>query len=221
MPRPRKPKPPEPLDDEIRTELLRYLHRRHRGARSNAATFATMGDVKKGMKHLYVMERRIVSNVAYLVQTRWVEEKTEELTVYREGRPFPVSRALFRISAAGIDRIDGPSAFQRADPMAGINITNVQGVTVIGQGNIVSTRFEGLFRDLDSLGGAIRASDAPDTDKVAYLAEIDTMKSQLAKASPDPGILQRAWQGMKSAATIHGVLGLFDRVRIAMEAILR
>jgi len=220
MGRPRKPKPPEPTDDEIRKALLAFLYDRHKNARSDAGAHATMGDVKKGMKGLGVLERRIVSNLMYLVQTRWVEEKREQFNVYQKGRPVSVPKIRYRISAAGIDRLEGPSAFQQVDRTAGINITNVQGVTVVGQGNIVNARFEALFRDLDALGIAIRAADIPDADKVAYQAEIDTIKSQLAKGNPDKGILQRAWDAVKGAATVQGALALFDRVRSAIEPLL-
>ncbi len=220
MGRPRKPRPPEPKDDELRTAPLRFLYDRHKGARSDAGAYATMGVVKKGTKHLGVKERRIVSNLIYLVQTRWVEEKTEPYTIYQKGRPLPVSRTVYRIAASGVDRFEGPSAFQHVDRTAGINITNVQGVTVVGEGNIVSTRFEGLFRDLDGLGTALRSADIPDADKVAFQAEIDTIKSQLAKGSPDKSILQRAWDGLSGAATVAGAMSLFERVKTALAGLL-
>ncbi len=222
MARPRKPKPPEPTDEEIRNQALRFLYDAHKSARSSEAASPTMGAIKKAMKSLSVKEHRIVSNVLYLVQNRWTEERIEPITVYQRGRPFATKRTTYRITAAGIDRFEGPSTFQRVDRMAGINITNIQGVTVVGQDNIVRVRFESLFRDLDALGAAIRSVDAlPDQEKLAYQADVETIKTQLAKEEPDRGILQRAWEGLKNVAALPGVATILGKVRAAIEPLLR
>lgn len=88
MGRPRKkPRPPELKDDDIRDQILKFLHTTYRKARSAAATYATMGVIKSAMKSLNVMQHRIVSNLTYLVQNRWVEEKEERITIRPRGRP--------------------------------------------------------------------------------------------------------------------------------------
>ncbi len=98
--------------------------------------------------------------------------------------------------------------------MAGINITNIQGVTVVGQDNVVITRFEGLFRSLELLGAEIRAtSELTDREKLSYQAEIETIKSQLMKEKPDRGILQRAWEAPKGISTLAGVAAAFELIR--------
>jgi len=105
--------------------------------------------------------------------------------------------------------------------MAGINITNIQGVTVVGHDNVVRTRFETLFRDLDALGTAIRAMDAlPDQEKLVRQADVETIKSQLAKEEPDKGILQRAWDGLRTVASLPGVQTLLEKVRGAIEPLI-
>src|SRR6266540_1069523 len=215
MGRPKKPKPPQPSDDDIRDQILKFLHAHYKKARSAAGAYATMGVIKSSMKSLNVMQHRIVSNLTYLVQNRWVEEREDRITIRPKGRPFTVPKIRYRISSAGIDRVEGPSAFQQVDRIAGINITNIHGVTVIGRDNVVQTKFEPLFRDLDTLAIQIRAaSGLSDQQKLSYQAEIDTIKSQLMKEQPDRGILRRAWDALKGAATIAGAAALIDRVRL-------
>ncbi len=121
-----------------------------------------MGEVKKGMKGLSVMEKRIVSNLTYLLQNRWVEQEVRQFIVQPGGRSVMTRKVLYRISSAGINRYEGPSAFERTEWMAGINITNVHGVTIIGNDNVVSSQFTELYRNLDLLGSEIRASAALD-----------------------------------------------------------
>src|SRR5439155_12617397 len=125
--RAKKPKPQEPTDDEIREKVLRFLYDTYKSARSADATYATMGEVKKAMKPLGVMEKRIVSNLTYLLQNRWLEQDVRQFIVQPGGRPVMTQQVRYRISNAGVDRYEGPSAFQRAERMTGINITNIQG----------------------------------------------------------------------------------------------
>lgn len=222
MPRPRKPRPPEPTDDEIRERLLRSLYDTYKNARSADAAAMTMGEIKRAMKPLGVKERRIVSNLTYLAQSRWVEEIVDRYPIIRGGRPVSVKSVKYRIGSAGVDRIEGPSSFQRVERMAGINITNIRGVTVIGHDNVVDTRFEQLFRSLDLLGAEIRATEGlSDRDKLSYQAEIETIKSQLMKPDPDRGILHRAWDALKAFATVGSAAAAVDRVRSLIDPILR
>ncbi len=205
-PRAKKPRPPELADDEVRERLLRFLYGHYKGARSADATYTTMGEIKKSMKGLDVMQKRIVSNLTYLLQNRWVEQEVRQFIVQPGGKPVMARKVLYRISSAGVDRYEGPSAFQRTERMAGINITNVHGVTVIGNDNVVNTRFANLYKHLDLLGNEIRASDQlDDREKLSYQAEIETIKSQLMKEQPDPSTLERAWGALKGIATVSGV----------------
>lgn len=92
---------------------------------------------------------------------------------------------------------------------------------MVGRDNVVQTKFEPLFRDLDAVAIQLRAaSDLTDQQKLSYQAEIDTIKSQLMKEQPDRGILQRAWEALKGASTVGGAGALIDRVRSMIEPLL-
>ncbi len=218
--RPKRPRPPEPTDDEIREAVLRFLYDTSKSARSADGTYATMGEIKLAMKILNVMEKRIVSNLTYLLQNRWVEQDVRQFIVQPAGKPVMTRQVRYRISSAGVDRYEGPSVFQRVEKMAGINVTNIQGVTVIGHDNVVSTQFAELYRNLDLLGGEIRATEQlSDREKLSYQAEIETIESQLMKEHPDRSILERAWEALKGVATISGVAAAVDRVHVLLHGL--
>ncbi len=180
-----------------------------------------MGEIKVAMRPLKVKQNRVVTNLLYLVQAGWVDEKRREYIIQAGNRPVQVSNVAYIISNKGIDHYEGPSRFQASNRLQGINITNVQGVTVIGEGNIVDTKFELLSRHLDLLGAEIRASDKlEDRAKLTLQAEIDTIKSQLMKPEPDQGIIAKAWDALKTVATLSGVAAAIDRVRPLIEGLL-
>ncbi|HYT17383.1 MAG TPA: hypothetical protein VEO18_03940 [Thermoplasmata archaeon] len=180
-----------------------------------------MSEMKAVLKQLNVKQHRIVTNLVYLVQAGWIDEKQRQFIIQQGARPVQVASVTYRITNRGIDRFEGPSKFQAADRFQGINITNVQGVTVIGEGNIVDAKFEIVSRNLDLLGAEIRASDKlADREKLTYQAEIETIKSQLMKPKPDQGIIGRAWDSLKAIATLSGVATAIERVRPLIENLL-
>ncbi len=83
--RAKKPKPAEPSDDEIRDRLLRFLYATYKSARSADAIYQTMGEIKKAMKTLKVMEKRIVSNLTYLIQNEWLSKMSDNSLFNPEG----------------------------------------------------------------------------------------------------------------------------------------
>lgn len=44
------------------------------------------------------------------------------------------------------------------------------------------------------------------------MADVDTIQSQLAKPTPNKGIIAAAWESVKAAATIDGCVGLVNKV---------
>jgi hypothetical protein len=59
---------------------------------------------------------------------------------------------------------------------------------------------------------AITTADVPDVDKLTYVADIETIQSQLAKPMPNKGIIQAAWDTVKGAAAINGCTALVAKV---------
>ena len=54
----------------------------------------------------------------------------------------------YKISDVGMDRLQVASVYQKPPCSGSINITNIQGVTVVGNDNVVNTAFTELSRTL-------------------------------------------------------------------------
>jgi len=203
-------------DDEIRKAILEYLYRVHREARSLKKARVSMKELKRHFRMMGLKEQEIVRNLDYLIQSGWVIIEKEE-TEFKTPRGFVKKQVkpYYKISDLGINYFAGPSEFQRVSKsFSGINITNVQGVTVIGEQNVVvNTQFLDLYRRLSLLSEAVRNStQLSDKEKLEYVAEIETIKDQLAKPSPDKNILKLAWDKLKPLATVSGIVNFFKQV---------
>jgi len=203
-------------DDEIRKAILEYLYRVHREARSLKKARVSMKELKRHFRMMGLKEQEIVRNLDYLIQSGWVIIEKEE-TEFKTPRGFVKKQVkpYYKISDLGINYFAGPSEFQRVSKsFSGINITNVQGVTVIGEQNVVvNTQFLDLYRRLSLLSEAVRNStQLSDKEKLEYVAEIETIKDQLAKPSPDKNILKLAWDKLKPLAMVSGIVSFFKQV---------
>ena len=133
------------------------------------------------------------------------------------------TKQYYKISDVGINYFEGPSKFQRiSKSFSGINITNVQGVTVVGDQNIVvNTQYLDLYRKLSLLSEAVRGSaQLSDREKLEYVMEIETIKDQLAKLSPDKNIIRLAWEKLKPLAKVAGIITFFKQVAEAIGGLL-
>jgi len=161
-------------------------------------------------------ENEIASNLDYLIQSGWVKVELEE-SEFKTSKGFirKQKKEYYKISDIGINYFEGPSEFQRVEKsISGINITNIQGVTVIGDQNIVvNTQYIDLFRKLSLLSEAVRnSSQLSDAEKLNYVKDIDTIKDQLSKPSPDKNIIKLAWEKLKPLATVSGIISFFKQV---------
>ena len=212
----RKKKALSLTNDEIRKIILEYLYNIHKKARSLKKARVSMKDLKKGLKERGLREQEIIRNLDYLIQSGWVTVEREE-TEFKTPRGFTRKQVkeYYKISDTGINYFEGPSEFQRvAKSFSGINITNIQGVTVVGDQNVVvNTQYLDLYRRLSLLSEAVRNSgQLTDKEKLEYVMEIETIKDQLAKPSPDKNIIKLAWEKLKPLATISGIMTFFKQV---------
>ena len=212
----RKKKASSLTNDEIRKIILEYLYNIHKKARSLKKARVSMKDLKKGLKERGLREQEIIRNLDYLIQSGWVTVEREE-TEFKTPRGFTRKQVkeYYKISDSGINYFEGPSEFQRvAKSFSGINITNIQGVTVVGDQNVVvNTQYLDLYRRLSLLSEAVRNSgQLTDKEKLEYVMEIETIKDQLAKPSPDKNIIKLAWEKLKPLATISGIMTFFKQV---------
>ena len=208
--------------DEIREAVLRFFYDAHKTARSLKRSRMKISVIKKNLKEQELTEQEIISNLNYLIQTGWILKEAERYQVRTKKGIIDTKIEYYKISDKGIDHFEGASSFQRIHPPTGINITNIQGVTVVGDGNIVNTKYSDLYRNLSLLSEEIMKSVLfTDEEKLNYYAEINTIKSQLSKTLPDNRIIAKAWEKLKPLAKVAGIVSFFEKVKLLVELLLK
>lgn len=119
----------------------------------------------------------------------------------------------YEISTLGIDKIEGGSEFEPKDRYEGINVTATgTNVVTLGDGNVVNAQFSPLREQLDDLKSRITASDLGEKEKLDVVSDIESLKDQLAKESPDKTILGRLWEGIDRVAKVAGLVEAAHKV---------
>jgi hypothetical protein len=199
-------------NDAFRRQILRYFYDRNAAAtsmRGKKGAAVKISDVKKELKaSLGLTQQQVVSNLTYLIDRGWVEveEVTKEVRPRGGSTSVPSTTAYYKITAKGIDRIEGGSDFEPRERYGEINV-NATGANVItlGDGNIVNAAFNDLRMELDELKRQIVESDLPDDQKLEAAVDIETIKDQLAKADPDPLVTSTLWSRVEKAALLAGL----------------
>ncbi|HYM16722.1 MAG TPA: hypothetical protein VEZ14_14310 [Dehalococcoidia bacterium] len=208
--------------DEIRDVVLHYLYDLHASAKGMKSQGVLIRDLQSVMKERHgLKQHEVASQLDYLLDKHWVrEDKKARLFTTKYGTTQSSEQVRYKISAEGIDRIEGESAFGRVNPYEGINIQNVTGVVNVGSGNYVNASFGQAAQELDALRRAINASELTDDDKFAAVNEIQTIDLQLAKKNPDAGIVARAWGAIEKVANAGTLVDLATRAGVALAPIL-
>lgn len=201
--------------NETRDAILRQLYDVLQNARSPRKAGVGIRDLQRLMKSSAgYTQQEVASNLHYLIQKEWVTEIVEDRTFKTaRGTTQQAERVTYVISDLGIDMLEGGATmYQRPDAASHINITNIRGVTVVGEGNVVNIRFADLSQALGELRSSIlEAGELTDDDKLSVVADIDTLQVQLQKPEPDKTIVQRAWQGIQTSVTAAGFVELLDK----------
>jgi hypothetical protein len=222
-----KSKKPARSNDEIRRIMLQYFYDRNRkatsvrGKRGSAATISTIRAELKAQHGLSVQE--VMSNLRYLISQGWVEEtKVEKQVPLPTGTVVPQTTPYYAITAAGIDKIEGPSEFTR-NPFHGINIQATgQNIITVGDGNQINAVFKDVGQALSELADHVRNSTAlTEEQKLESIADIQTLQAQLAKPEPNRSVLRAIWSGLQGLATVEGIAGAFQRVASLVQPLLR
>ena len=193
----RKPSPVPPTNTEIRRIMLQYFYDRNSNAtsaRGKKGSAVKISDVKKELKAANELtQQEVQSNLTYLISQGWAEEDTVEKSFTAPGGTvIPSSTNYYKITAAGIDKIEGPGEFTMTK-FHGIKIEATgQNIITLGDGNQVDATFGDLGTSLAELRTAITKSEAPEAQKLTLVADIDTIQSQLAKREPNEGIVKAA-----------------------------
>lgn len=207
---------PSRSNNEIRTIMLRYFYDRNStstSARGKKGFAIKIMDIRKELKATHALsQQEVMSNLNYLLSQGWVEEdKVEKSVPLPTGTVIPQSTSFYKITAAGIDKIEGPGEFTM-DKFKGIKIEATgQNIITVGDGNQVNARYQDAAGALVDLKQALLQSTAiTEPDKLDLVADIDSIQSQLAKANPNRTVIQGAWESVKK---LDMVLGLADKVQ--------
>jgi len=211
----KKSSPPPRLNNEIRAIMLQYFYDRNHtatSARGKKGYAVKIMDVRKELKASHnLSQQEVMSNLNYLLSQGWVEEdKVEKSVPLPTGTVIPQSTSFYKITAAGIDKIEGPGEFTM-DKFKGIKIEATgQNIITVGDGNQVNAKYQDAAGALADLKKAMLESTAVDEpQKLDVVSDIDSVQSQLAKATPNRTVIQGAWESIKNLET---VLGLADKV---------
>lgn len=213
---------PQLTNDEIRQRILEFLFSVRKRARSLTSVSATIAEIKRALKLVGISQNEVVTNLDFLLQHGWILEEIEKRTFKSQrGFEFPSEKRKYKLSELGINHFEGTSVFTTMSRYAGINISNISGVVILGDNNVVRNEFIDVFKKFDQLESSMKmSSNITEEQKLATQADIQTIKDQLSKAIPDKGILQKAMEGISFLGSVPGVMELFNIAKTNIEALL-
>jgi hypothetical protein len=194
-------------NDAVRRQILNYFYERNANSTSRfgkKGSAVKISDAKRELKAAHELtQKQVMSNLTYLIDRGWIKTVDQEKTVTVRGGTIPSVVTWYEITALGIEKIEGESDFTPADRFAGINI-NASGSNIItlGDGNIVDARFAPLHQALDSLKKAVSESAIiSDNEKLNVAVDIESVKDQLAKPTPNATVVRTLWGGIQATVT--------------------
>jgi len=208
-------------NDAVRDAILRHLYSAHSKARSPKSAGLKITELGKALKPFKLHE--VGSNLDYLVQKGWVREVIEKrMFTTPRGTTQQAEKRSYKISDLGIDRLEAASIYLTAPAATHINVTNIRGVTVVGDGNVVNTTFADVSRALSAIRQAVLAEKAlSEEEKLDAVADIDSLQAQLQKPDPDRSVVQKLWSSVEKIAAVGSVVDLITKASTLIEPLLR
>ncbi len=207
-------------DDEIREIMLQYFYDRNKNAtsirgKSKRAAAVPISVIRRDLKEIYGFSAsQVVSNLNYLMSQGWVEEKSISKSFPTpRGGIVPSATSFYIITAAGEDKVCGPSEFTR-DRFQGIKIEATgQNIITLGDGNQVNASYKLMGEALADLRKAVKATDKlTDIQKLEVVADIDCIQDQLAKPNPNKIVVQNLWEQVHRAASLAGLMDFVVKI---------
>jgi len=188
-------------NDSRRNNILRFLYQRHQSAKGISAIPIGILDLRREMKRQHAMKQaEVASNLDYLIQVGWVtaEVKSRQF-VTPGGMVLPREQTKYKISDVGINHLETASMFEKPETASRVNITNVQGITVLGKGHVVNATLTGLTAAIDELDQAIvQSPELSAEQRLDAAGDLAALRAQAAKKIPDPYRVRTAWEGLKA-----------------------
>src|SRR6266436_9427126 len=173
-----KPARVPPSNTEIRRIMLQYFYDRNKNAtsaRGKKGSAVKISDVKRELKTANgLTQQEVQSNLTYLISQGWVEEDTVEKSFTAPGGTvIPSSTSFYKITAAGIDKIEGPGEFTMPK-FHGIKIEATgQNIITLGDGNQINAEFGDLGKALAKLREGIAKPQISESEKLSIVADIE------------------------------------------------
>lgn len=209
--------------DIARDFILRHLYFIHESARSPKTAGLKITELARALKPEGFKLQEVASNLDYLVQKGWVREMIETRTFTTpRGTTQQAEKRSYKISDSGIDRLEAASMYQRSPATAHINISNIQGVTVVGDGNVVNTSFADLSRALSDTKQAVLAEPhVSENLKLETISDIGSLQAQLQKPKPDKSVIQRLWSSIEKTAAVGGAIEFLYKAAELIQPLLK
>lgn len=204
--------------DRIREIILECLYERAKTSKGPSSIRVGIRDLTSLVKSkLDIKQQDISSNLQFLIKNGYVDEKEIQNT-FASARFNAKPTIKYELSQAGLSYFEQGSKFDKADRNAGINIQMLNSVAVLGNQNVVKNIVRQEYRDgylkLEELEKKINLlSDLNDEDKVNAQADIETIKNQLAKSTPNKNIVNTALQSLSFLANISQLAPHFESVK--------
>jgi len=208
-------------NDEHRDSILRFLYNRHATAKGITAIPIGIQDLRHEMKNRHGMKQpEVASNLDYLIQVGWVRPEVKSRSFLTAGGTvLPREQTNYKISEVGINHLEAASMFKKPQAASQVNITNVQGVTVLGDGNVLSAKFAELSSVLDELDQAIAESrHLTDEQKLDAADDISAIRAQGAKKNPS--VIRGAWEGIKALPVLGNAVDAVATVSKRLNGLL-
>lgn len=208
--------------DVIRDAILRHLHKIHLNARSPRSAGRGIQRLVRELKPLGYKQQQIASNLDYLVQKKWVKEDLESRTFTTDrGTTQTAAKLTYKISDLGIDRLEAASTYRRPEIASQVNITNIRGVTVVGEGNVLNLSFTDLAPVLNEMRTAVLAAqNLTEEQKLNAVADIEGLQAQIQKPEPNRSVVQTLWGGIEKIATAGALIELAQKVHALLSPLL-
>lgn len=201
-------------EDLIREKILESLYEQHQAARSRTSQMVGIRDLARLVKqHLSeIKENQVAANVTFLVQNNLVEEIPVENYFAKKNFGGAKPTYKYRLSRDGLGYFEHGSKFDHSGVFAGIgDISGSGNFIVIGNDNSVTSVSNVAFSEGHRLAEDLRRrvnalGELNDEEKISIQGDLETIKSQFAKAKPDTSILTKAKENLSVLSNIATVV---------------
>jgi len=213
-------------NDEIMVAVLEALEQHRAKARSDKHIDARMSSIATALRNSGhdIPQQQIVGALDYLKGGGYVQMTNKVKSVplgyaagarsvaKSKGMKLPSTQKFevttYRIKQKGIDYLKGKTSFSKETYAPSVSVNAENSVVIIGNQNKVEANIE-LIRQLGELEQVISESSQLDIKtRQDIVADIETIKQQMAKSAPSRKVISILWSGVEKAAAASGAIQL-------------